>query len=245
MEWHDKGLVLTQRRHGESAAIVELFTPGHGRHAGVVRGGGSRRMAAMLQPGTEVAATWRARLADHIGAFTLEPVKSRAAALEDPVALAGLASVCALLAGMLAERDPHPELWPGTAALLDALGAEGWADAYLRWELALLDGLGVGLDLSACAVTGGANDLSFVSPKTGRAVSRAGAGDWADRLLPLPEALLDGGPFDAPGLSDGLALTGHFLAREWQVLRPGQPLPGARLRLVQRLTDARLRDARP
>jgi len=193
MEWRDEGVLIAVRPHGETSAIIEVFTRAHGRHAGVVRGGASRRMAAHLQPGTQVMADWRARLDAHIGALVVEPLRSRAHVMADRLALAGLASVCALLQATLPERAPHPGLWEATLPVLDGLGAEGWASAYLRWEVRLLEELGYGLDLSACAVTGATEGLAYVSPKTGRAVTREGAGDWADRLFPLPEGLTSGG----------------------------------------------------
>ena len=177
MEWRDEGALITMRLHGESAAIIEVFTAAHGRHAGVVRGGGSRRMAAMLQPGSQLQVTWSARLDEHLGTFVVEPIASRAAILADRRALAGLNAVCALLHLVLPERDPHPALWVKTVALLDLLatGAD-WPPAYLRWELDLLEELGFGLDLTRCAVTGSREDLAFVSPRSGRAVSRGAAG---------------------------------------------------------------------
>jgi DNA repair protein RecO (recombination protein O) len=237
MEWQDEGVLLAARPHGESAAIIEVFTALHGRHAGVVRGGGSRKMAATLQPGTQLAVTWRARLDGHIGAFTVEAIKSRAAVLSDALALAGLTSACALLQVALAEREPHPALWAQSIPLMDALadGAD-WPPLYLRWELNLLEELGFGLDLSRCAVTGSRDDLAYVSPKTGRAVSRAGAGAWADKLLPLPQGLLGQGPVRADEMRQGLAITGHFLTRELMPLLNGRPLPEARRRLVTLLS---------
>jgi DNA repair protein RecO (recombination protein O) len=233
MDWRDEGIVLSVRPHGETAAIAELFTAAHGRHLGVVRGGQSRRAAAHLQPGAQVAVAWRARLADHIGTFALEPLRLRAAVLGDAAALAALGAACALLRLALPERAPHPALWRDTGALFDGLEeGGGWGEAYLRWELRLLEDIGFGLDLGTCAVTGAREGLAFVSPRTGRAVSRAAAGDWAGRLLPLPGLL--GGEPAADDLARGLAISGHFLARAL----PGQPLPAPRERLVARLSAA-------
>ncbi|MEO8243938.1 MAG: DNA repair protein RecO [bacterium] len=232
MEWRDEGAVLSMRLHGETAAIIEVFTRAHGRHAGVVRGGASRRMAAMLQPGTQVQVTWSARLDEHIGTFVVEPQASRAAILSDRLALAGLNAICALLHLVLPERDPHPLLWTRTMALLDLLTTGNWPPAYLRWELDLLEELGFGLDLTSCALTGSREDLAFVSPKSGRAVSRAAAGDWAARLLPLPPALLGQGPLGPAELRQGLALTGHFMARGLAPVLGDRGLPEARGRLL-------------
>lgn len=234
MEWRDQGVLLSVRGHGESAAIIEVFTADHGRHAGVVRGGTSRRIAPILQPGAQLDVMWRARLDEHIGAFTVEPLKGRAGAiLSDRRALAGLNAVAALLGFALPEREPHPDLYDRSIALFDALvETADWPLAYLRWELFLLEEMGFGLDLTSCAVTGTRDDLAYVSPRSGRAVSRDGAGDWAERLLPLPPALLGQGPADPAEIAAGLRLTGHFL-ETWLAPQLGQrPLPEARRRLV-------------
>ena len=237
MEWRDEGAVLAVRRHGESSAIIEVFTHAHGRHAGVVRGGASKRFSAILQPGAQVDVTWRARLEDHLGAFTVEPLRSRSGVLGDRLTLSGLNAICALLKFALPEREAHPELYHKSITLLDLLEAtDAWPLAYLRWELSLLEEMGFGLDLSKCAVTGSRDDLIYVSPKSGRAVSRAGAGDWADRLLPLPECLLGQGPVTDEEILDGLTTTGHFLTTGLAQSQGHTPLPPARKRLIDRLS---------
>jgi DNA repair protein RecO (recombination protein O) len=232
MEWRDEGFLLTVRPHGESSAIIEVMTRAHGRHAGVVRGGASSRMAPALQPGVQLDLAWRARLQDHVGSFTVEQLRFRTAIMADRLGLAGLGAVCALLAFALPERDPHPALYAQSAALLDQmLAGNDWAAAYLRWELALLDETGYGLDLTSCAVTGSVEELAYVSPRSGRAVSRAAAGAWADRLLPLPE-MLTGGPATPEGLVCGLHLSGHFLENALAPALGNRPLPEARRRLA-------------
>lgn len=234
MEWRDEGALLGVRQHGETSAIIEAFTARHGRHLGVVRGGVSRRIAPILQPGAVLDLTWRARLDEHIGAFTAEPLRSHAAqVMGNRRALAALASVCALLSFALPEREPHERLYSITIALLGALGeAPGWEAAYLRWELALLEEMGFGLDLSRCAVSGGRENLAYVSPKSGAAVSRAGAGQWADRLLPLPAVLLGAAGAGSEDLAAGLRTTGHFLTKWLAPALGDKPLPPARARLV-------------
>ncbi len=234
MEWRDEGALLSVRRHGESAAIIEVFTAEHGRHAGVVRGGASRRISPILQPGAQLDLTWRARLDEHLGSFTVELLRSRTAAvMGDRLALAGLNAVTALLSFSLPEREPHPSLYARTITLLDLLGTSpAWPLAYLRWELALLDELGFGLDLSACAVTGAREGLAHVSPRTGRAVSAEAAGKWADRLLPLPPALLGHGEGELSGVARGLVTTGYFLRTRLAHQLGNRPLPEARQRLV-------------
>jgi DNA repair protein RecO (recombination protein O) len=238
MEWRDQGILLGSRHHGETSVIIEVFTPEHGRHAGVVRGGASRRMAPVLQTGAQVDVEWRARLEDHLGTFRVEPLKSRAWVMGDRLALAGLNAVCALLRFTLPEREAHGKLYHKSLILLDLLDQPDiWPLAYLNWEMALLEEMGFGLDLRRCAVMGEkANDLSYISPKTGRAVSRAGAGDWADRLLPLPPCLLGDGPAPDTEIVQGFDVTGHFLRHHLAPHLGDKPLPDARSRLVDLVT---------
>lgn len=234
MDWRDRGTLLAVRRHGENSAIIEVFTEEHGRHAGVVRGATSRKFAPVLQPGTLLDVAWRARLDTHIGSYTVEPLRSRAGSLmADRMTLAGLNAVTALVCFALPEREPHGALQAKTEGLFDLIGVnEAWPLAYLRWELALLDELGFGLDLSVCAVTGAADDLAYVSPKSGRAVSAEGAGTWVDRLLPLPPALLGHGDGDLQEIAEGMATTGYFLASRFAPSIGDKPVPEARQRLL-------------
>ncbi len=237
MDWTGDGIVLTARPHGESAAIIEVLTAEHGLHRGVVRGGSGRRLTPILQPGTTLQVTWRARLDDQLGHFTVEPLRSRAAAImADPDRLAALNALCALMVFALPERDPHPRLYAIAVALLDRLAdGEAWFGAYLAFERALLDDTGYGLDLSECAVTGEVDGLAFVSPRTGRAVTAEAAGAWSARLLPLPALLLDPTtPESRAQMAQGLMTTGHFLH---DILAPAlghKPLPEARSRLAAR-----------
>ena len=237
MDWRDEGILLTARRHGESAAIVEIFTAAHGRHAGVVRGGAGRRMAPVLQPGALLAVEWSARLEEHIGAFRVDPVATRAAVLmADRAALAALGAMTALITATMPERDSHPELYSRSRELLAALGsAPDWPARYAAWELALLAELGFGLDLGACAATGVRAELVWVSPKSGRAVSRAAGAPWADRLLPLPGFLRDGWETPPPrdAIAAALALTGYFLEARVAPGLPREALPAARARAVE------------
>ncbi|WP_284166023.1 DNA repair protein RecO [Frigidibacter sp. SD6-1] len=236
MDWRDEALLLSVRPHGESAAIIEVFTPSKGRHAGVVRGGASRRLAPVLQPGSQIAVAWSARLEEHLGHFTAEPLHSRAFLWQDRLTLAGLSAILSLLAFALPERDPHPALYAATQALLSEMARGGeWPADYLHWELLLLEELGFGLDLASCAVTGATDDLAFVSPKSGRAVSRRGAGDWAARLLPLPPCLLGASPADEDELVTALGTTGFFLEERLARDLGPSPLPEARRRFVDLL----------
>ncbi|PSL17869.1 DNA repair protein RecO [Shimia abyssi] len=237
MDWRDQGIVLSTRKHGENSVILNVFTPDHGRHAGIVRGGTSRKMTPILQPGGQVDLAWRARLEDHIGSFTVEPLRSRAAVLSDRLALAGLNAVTALLSFCLPEREPHPKFYARTEPLLDLLGQNDlWPLAYLRWETALLEEMGFGLDLSECAVTGTTEGLVYVSPKSGRAVSAKGAGEWADRLLPLPPCLRGEGNSPDVEIAQAFHTTGFFLAEKLAPELGHKPLPEARGRFVDLFT---------
>lgn len=234
MEWNDTGTVLNARRHGETSAIVEVFTQAHGLHAGVVRGASSRKVAPTLQPGSQVALTWRARLEDHLGSFSIEPLKSRAVAvMSGRRELAALNAVTALLIFALPEREPHPVLYERTMTLLDMIGeTEAWPLAYLHWELGLLEEMGFGLDFSSCAATGVTEGLIYVSPKSGRAVSEAGAGEWKDRMLPLPDCLRTPVQGSAEDMAEALRTTGHFLTNWLAPALGDKGLPVARQRLV-------------
>jgi DNA repair protein RecO (recombination protein O) len=236
MEWRDEGILISVRQHGEGSAIIEVFTDTHGRHAGLVRGGASRRMAPLLQPGAQLNVEWRARLEEHLGTYTVHPVRSRAAdILSDRGALAALGSLSALISLALPEREAHPWLYRRTQELLDALGTDtAWPALYVTWEKALIEEMGFGLDLSSCAASGSTDDLIYVSPKSGRAVSRSGGAQWANQLLPLPTFLKEDtatGVETPDDLRAGLRTTGYFLAN-WMCPALGrEKLPDARARL--------------
>jgi DNA repair protein RecO (recombination protein O) len=239
MLWRDTGFVLATRRHGENALIVDLLTREHGRHAGLVRGGQSPKVRAMLQSGNEVAAVWRGRLDEHLGTIACEMVRAHAARfLDDPGRLAGLTSAAALVGAALPEREPHGDVFTSFARLIEALdSAVDWPTQYVRWEHDLLSALGFGLDLSRCAVSGATAGLAYVSPRTGRAVSRTSGLPYHDKLLPLPEFLWRNTPADAAELDLGMTLTGHFLMHH--VFAPqGRTLPAARMRLAERMREA-------
>jgi DNA repair protein RecO (recombination protein O) len=206
MEWRDEGLIIGVRRHGEGSAIVEALTRAHGRHLGLVRGGRSARLRATLQLGNTIGLVWRARLDEHLGSYVVEPLSLRAGRLMDSaLALAGINYVSALVRVL-------PEL-------------------IARFEAQILAECGFQLDLSSCAATGVTEDLVYVSPKSGRAVSAEAGAPWRDRLLPLPPFLRENAPLDArpsaQELADGFRLTGFFLARDLFALH-GEPLPDSR-----------------
>lgn len=239
MRIETQAIVCAVRTHGEHGAIVRALTPADGVRPGYVRGGRSRRLRPVLVPGNLVQAEFRARTDEQLAHLTVELVHSRAGLLGEPLAAAGLEWACALTAAALPEAQPYPRLYEGLDGLLSAIeaapSARGWSAALVSYELLLLAELGFGLDLSECAATGETADLTFVSPKSGRAVGAAAAEDYRDRLLPLPAYLLNGGGTPAwEEIRDGLRLTGHFIARDLLIDRQADIL-AARERLVDRL----------
>ena len=219
MEWTDEAIVLGTKRHGEAAVLLEVMTRGHGRHTGLVRGGRSRRMQPVLQPGNSLTVTWRARLENHMGQFTAELITSRAAALmERPLGTYGMQFI-AELTRLLPERDPHPYLYQALGVIVDEFREGDVAgELMVRYELALLSELGFGLDLSRCAATGSEHDLIYVSPKSGRAVCREAGKPYHDRMLPLPGFLRGQAASNRLGfdeLAQGFAISGFFLDRHF------------------------------
>ena len=241
MDWDAPAIVLDARPYGEGDAVASVMTEEHGLHRGLARGGASRAGAAVWQAGNLVQARWVARLADQLGSFSAELVHPSAAlAMDDPLALAMLSAACAVAEGALPEREPHPRVFDSLLHFIARLsqGAAMLADQ-VRWETLLLADLGYGLDLGACAVTGETAGLAYVSPRTGRAVTEAAAGTWTARLLPLPGFLApefnsSANTSTAADWRDGLALTGHFLARD-AFGHHHRPLPAARRMLYDRV----------
>lgn len=215
MHWTDEGIVLGVKRHGEANAILELMTREHGRHLGLVRGGFGSRLKPVLQPGNTVSAEWRARLDEHLGNYTIEGLQLRAASFfSAPHAIFGIGHLAALMR-LLPERDPHQGLYQSLDNLLGHLDdAAVTAPMVVRFELQVLSELGFGLDLNRCAATGNSVDLDFVSPKSGRAVSRTAGEPWADKMFRLPPFLRDREQVPmGRDIDDGFALTGYFLTR--------------------------------
>ena len=241
IHWEDDAIILSTRAHGEHAAIVSILTAGQGRHAGLVAGGQGRQWQAILQPGNRVRAVWRARLTEHLGHFAFELASNSAARwLDQPLVLAAISSACVVTEHALPERQPMPAVFAGLQALLTTVDAEFFGPAYVQWELGLLAALGYGLDLTVCAVTQSQDDLAYVSPRTGRAVSRAVGLGYHDKLLRLPGFLIGIPDWSMTAVGWGLQLTGHFLAR--QVFAHSAPkltpqlhegLPAARRRLAE------------
>lgn len=220
MQWTDEGIVLGVKRHGEANGILDLMTREHGRHLGLVRGGFGSRLKPILQPGNTLSATWRARLDEHLGNYTVEAVNLRAANFFSAShAIYGVSHLAALMR-LLPERDPHRALYGEFDAVLDRLDdAAAAAPIVVRFELHVLAELGFGLDLDQCASTGARTELVYVSPKSGRAVSREAGEPWADKMLRLPAFIRDAAAMPAGNdVADGFALTGFFLERH--VLEP-------------------------
>jgi len=246
MDWTDDAIVLSARAHGESSLIVQLLTPDHGRHAGLVRGGASRKQRPVFQSGNTVRAVWRARMADHLGTLTVELQESLAGQwIDDRLRLGGISAACAVAEAALPERAPSPVVFHGLAALLNALPHDDWGAAYVAWEIGVLSELGFGLDLQRCAVTGQNTGLTWVSPKSGRAVSRSAGEAYADKLLRLPDFLNGGLDREAEGagladtgwaeINDGLRLSGYFLERHVFGAQ-NRAVPAARERFAEQVT---------
>ncbi|MDP8913514.1 MAG: DNA repair protein RecO [Pseudomonadota bacterium] len=238
MQLLTNAILVSVRAHGEHGAIVRALTPGNGIQAGYVRGGRSRRLRPILLPGNLVQAEFRARTEDQLAHLTVELLASRAPLLAEPLPAAAIDWIMALTAATLPEGHAYPRLFDALEGVLAAVeaapSAKGWAVALVRYELLVLGELGFGLDLSECAATGAVEDLAFVSPKSGRAVSAVGAGEYHDRLLPLPAFLVGGGAAEWDAILQGLRLTGHFLARDLLIERQADILT-ARERLLDRL----------
>ena len=240
MEFDDEAFVLGARAHGETGAIVDLLTKVHGRYGAHIAGGASRRIKPFLQAGSRVLVSYRSRTSEQLGSATLEPQGEGPSALfDDPLALSGLASAASIAAQALPEREPHPGIFLALEALSEALKhPEIWPAVYVRYEAGLLQDLGFGLDLTKCAATGTLDDLIYVSPRTGRAVSRQAGEPYKDKMLALPPFML--GAQAGLGEGDvglGLDLTGHFLeAFVFAVMN--KPLPPARVWLIDRLREA-------
>jgi len=234
VKWDDDAVVLSVRPHGETATIVQLLTCFHGRHAGLVRGGQSARLRGIYQAGNRVTAAWSGRLPEHLGAVECELVSPYGArVLDDADRLAALSAATAVCEGAMPEREPHPACFEGLLALLEALEGAHWAEVYVRWELALLAELGFGLDLSTCAAGGDNDQLAYVSPRSGRAVSLSAGAPYREKLLALPPFLVGRSEGGRAEVAEGLALTGFFLERH--LFHPhDKPLPAARRRLEQR-----------
>ena len=238
MEWRDEGILLWVRRHGETSAIVEALTAQHGRHAGLVRGGAGKSRGAVLQPGAQLSLEWHARLSEHLGTFKVELIRARAASImANRDALAALNVVSALLVRLLPEREPNLTVYRATLELVDALGAGDphWPVRYALWELSLLRALGFGLDLECCAATGARDDLVYISPRSGHAVSRGAGAPYAERMLPLPQFLIGRGPATIAEVREALRLTGWFFENRVCPAFDMAELPVARIRLLRLL----------
>ena len=233
MQWTDEGIVLGVRRLGELGVILELMTQERGRHLGLVRGGTGARLRGVLQPGNSLRATWRARLDDHLGHYLVEGINLRAAGILTAAHAVHGVTHLAALCRLLAEREPHAGIHATLEQILDALDDPAVVGPMVaRFELAFLAELGFGLDLSSCAATGAKDDLIYVSPRSGRAVSGAAGEAYREKLLRLPSFLrTDTEPASAADLADAFALTGFFLDRHAFAPR-GLAVPDARARFV-------------
>jgi DNA repair protein RecO (recombination protein O) len=237
--WEDSGIILSVRAHGENGVIVSLLTENYGRHVGYIPGGQARSKRAGLEPGAHVAARWQSRLLDQMGTYTLEPIRQTASHLmDDPLRLAALLSACSLCETALPEREAHGSLYYGFLALLDQLQGDLWGPAYVAWEIALMRELGFALDFSRCVAGGDVSDLTYMSPKSGCAVSTEHGQLYKSKLLQLPEFLKSTPDLDELGttqdIATGLKLTGYFLIN-WVFNHHRSGVPEARVQLAERV----------
>lgn len=239
MDWSGTGYILSVKKHGETSAIIEIFNRERGRHLGLVRGGISRKLRPTLQAGNQVQVEWRARLSEHLGTFTIEPLAFRAAELmDDRLSLAALNALCAIARETLPEREGFALVYDAFEILLANLdNPDIWPALFVQWESGLLTAMGYGLDLSNCAATGGNDNLIYVSPRSGRAVSASAGEPYRDKMLALPAFMIGGRFITKDDIAAGLRLTGYFLETrvQWGVNRT---LPDARAQMISRLTDA-------
>jgi DNA repair protein RecO (recombination protein O) len=239
VEWQDNGIILKLSPHGEGKAVVAIFTESHGRHLGYVRG--TRKQGAFLQPGSLVSCRWQARLQDNLGSWTIEPQRSMYSRLMgSPPLLAALMSASAWVELTLAEREVHGDLYATFKDCLEQLDTPDGLAKYVHFEISLLQELGFGLDLSQCAASGDTAGLTYVSPKTGRAVCEREGEPYKDRLLPLPRFLVENSEkVPIKDIRDGLQLTSYFLER-FVLTQLNKAMPEARIRLskiLRRQTD--------
>ena len=236
MEWRDKGILLATRPFGETSLIIDVFTPDHGKSSGVVRGGQSKKLKPILQIGAQIDLTWKARLEEHLGSFQVELIRSRTAnVMNDRLLLAGMLSSATLINRFFPLGQVYKEFYESSETLFDLLQfSDIWTLGYFKWELEFLETLGFGLDLGKCAVTGSTEDLKFISPKSGRAVSQAAAGDWSSKLLPFPVAA-SGQVNSLEDILDGLKVLQFFLEKKVLVAFGMEQLPAARSRFISSL----------
>ncbi len=236
MEWRDKGILLATRPFGETSLIIDVFTPDHGKSSGVVRGGQSKKLKPILQIGAQIDLTWKARLEEHLGSFQVELIRSRTAnVMNDRLLLAGMLSSATLINRFFPTGQVYKEFYESSENLFDLLQfPDIWTLGYFKWELEFLETLGFGLDLEKCAVTGSTQDLKFISPKSGRAVSKAAAGDWSSKLLPFPIAA-SGQVNSLEDILDGLKVSQFFLEKKVLIAFGMEHLPPARSRFISSL----------
>jgi len=233
MEWCDKGILLATKPFGETSLIIDVFTPNHGKASGVVRGGQSKKIKPILQIGAQLDLTWKARLQEHLGSFQAELIRSRTAnVMDDRLLLAGMLSSATLINRFFPVGQVYKEFYESSENLFDLLQfPDIWTLGYFKWELEFLETLGFGLDLEKCAVTGSTEDLKFISPKSGRAVSHSAAGEWSSKLLPFPMAAT-GQVNSLKDILDGLKVSQFFLEKKVLIAFGIEHLPTARSRFI-------------
>ena len=233
MDWKDTGFFLSAKPYGEHAAIASVMTKNHGKRSGMIWNAKSKKMVSILTPGNQLSIRWRARLHELLGSFKVELEKQRSEIVfSGAMALNALTSICSLLDSLLPQFDPHRNLYTETVRLLDKINStDKWLIDYLKWEILLLKEIGFGLDLEKCTVTNSNQNLMYISPKSGCAVSKEGAGEWASKLFPLPQSMVIGRLSKQEDILAGLEITGHFLKKGFHPHTGPSRLPDPRLRL--------------
>ena len=219
MRWESNGLILNFSKYNEKSYILEIFTEEHGKHKGIIRGLHSKNKRSIIEPGNEVFATWSGRLETHLGNYNVEPIKLWSShVLQFKDKLSAISSICSLISLTMAERQPNPIIYFSSKELIEIVASkrEDWIKEYVFWEMQLLSEIGYGLDLERCAVTSKSSDLVYVSPSSGRAVTNEGAGDFRNKLLPLPKFMTDfKANYDNDDIYNALNLTEFFFKKRF------------------------------
>ena len=219
MRWESNGLILNFSKYNEKSYILEIFTEEHGKHKGIIRGLHSKNKRSIIEPGNEVFATWSGRLETHLGNYNVEPIKLWSShVLQFKDKLSAISSICSLISLTMAERQPNPIIYFSSKKLIEIVASkrEDWIREYVFWEMQLLSEIGYGLDLERCAVTSKSSNLVYVSPSSGRAVTNEGAGDFRNKLLPLPKFMTDfKANYDNDDIYNALNLTEFFFKKRF------------------------------
>lgn len=191
MKLTDTAIVLLMKRRSAKSAIITVLTHKHGIYSGYISI--NKRLFCALQIGNILQIEWSARLSTQLGLLYFELLESMSAFfLHNPNKILALCAVAKTLAKTLPERVPQRKIYDAFySVLLCMKRSRQWMAQYIKLELIILEQLGFGLELKKCPVTCSTQDLRFISPKTGRAISYTAGTPYKDKLLHLPQALYD------------------------------------------------------